>query len=157
MRHAGSSIARRSTESSGVIARIAPGLLEATHVDPVPVAPPDPAAGSPSVLPRPSSVRRPPSSRQRQVPRRGGLNIVGPFESTTAEGEVARLLARALAHHGGLVSTTSFHADGQPGPVPWAHRDSGDHPFDTTLLVLRPEDVANFVIENGAGAFKGAT
>ena len=37
----------------------------------------------------------------------------------------------------------------------WAHGGKGDHPFDTTLLVLRPEDIANFVIDNGAAAFEG--
>jgi hypothetical protein len=87
--------------------------------------------------------------------RRGGLNVVAPFESTTREGDVARTLVTAWRRHGGSVSTTSYHADGRAGPIPWTHDDQGDHPFDTTLLVLRPEDIANFVIDQGSTAFDG--
>jgi hypothetical protein len=53
------------------------------------------------------------------------------------------------------VSTTSYHADGRKGPLEWTHRDRGNHPYDTTLLALSPEDLANFVIDNGAAAFEG--
>ena len=142
-------------ESTAEIARLAPGLLEATHVDVVPVA-----AGSPPAPPAPVERGRPLRGATKlaavaTVVRRGGLNIVAPFESTALEGEVARTVATALRRHGASISTSSYHADGRTGPVKWAHGGKGDHPFDTTLLVLRPEDIANFVIDNGAAAFEG--
>ena len=34
-------------------------------------------------------------------------------------------------------------------------RDRGDHPFDTTLLVLTCGDLANYVIDHGAASFEG--
>ena len=35
------------------------------------------------------------------------------------------------------------------GPLEWNHRDQGEHPFDTTLLVLTCDELANYVIDNG--------
>jgi glycosyltransferase involved in cell wall biosynthesis len=90
-----------------------------------------------------------------EVAQRGGLNVVGPFESTSAEGAVARILAAELRGHGTSVSTTSYHADGRRGTVAWNHRDQGNHPFDTTLLVLSCDDLANYVLDHGAASFEG--
>lgn len=143
---------RESTEEIG---RLAPGLLEARQVDgavaeEVPVvvsADPDERGRAVSVGTVPAKVAA--------VARRGGLNVVGPFESTLVEGDVARLLVSALRSHGVSVSTTPYHAEGRSGLVDWTHRDEGDHPFDTTLLVIAPKDLANYVIDNGAAAFEG--
>jgi GT2 family glycosyltransferase/tetratricopeptide (TPR) repeat protein len=141
-------------ESTAEIARIAPGLLQAGHLDMVPMSPAvtivagTPERGRPAQLVTPLRAVAP-------AARRGGINIVGPFEATSAEGAVARTLAAELHSHGVTVSTTSYHADGRPGPVEWHHRDQGNHPFDTTLLVLTCEDLANYVIDNGAAPFEG--
>jgi glycosyltransferase involved in cell wall biosynthesis len=141
-------------ESTGEITRIAPGLLEAGHLDMVPMSPSitvvsgRPERGRPAQLTAPQKAVAP-------VARRGGINIVGPFEATSGEGAVARMLATELHSHGIAVSTTSYHADGRPGPVEWTHRDQGNHPFDTTLLVLTCDDLANYVIDNGAAPFEG--
>ena len=141
-------------ESTGEIARIAPGLLEAGHVDVVPMAPAITIVSGTSERGRPARLT---TTLQAVAPvaRRGGINIVGPFEATSAEGAVARTVATELHSHGISVSTTSYHADGRPGPVEWAHGDRGDHPFDTTLLVLTCGDLANYVIDHGAASFEG--
>jgi GT2 family glycosyltransferase len=140
-----------SLEATAEIERLAPGLLEARHLDvpPETVAP----AAPPITRGRPKEVAKklPPVS---QVVRRRGLNVVAPFESTVREGDVARTLVTALRRHGGAVSTSSYHADGRAGPIEWKHEDQGDHPFDATLLVLRPQDIANFVIDRGSTAFE---
>ena len=106
-------------ESTEEIARLAPGLLEAGHVDVVPmptaitIVSGLPERGRPAQLATTVQAVAP-------VARRGGINIVGPFEATSAEGAVARTLATELHSHGIAVSTTSYHADGRRGPVEWA-------------------------------------
>jgi GT2 family glycosyltransferase/glycosyltransferase involved in cell wall biosynthesis len=146
-------------ESTAEIARIAPGLLEAGHLDMVPMAPAGSAQAATIVAGMPQRGRAAQLMAPLRVvapaPRRGGINIVGPFEATSAEGAVARTLATELHSHGIAVSTTSYHADGRPGPVEWAHRDQGNHPFDTTLMVLGCDDLANYVIDHGAAPFEG--
>jgi tetratricopeptide (TPR) repeat protein len=141
-----------SLEATAEIGRLAPGLLEARHFDAPPEVVATPAA-APITRGRPKEVAKklPPVA---QVVRRGGLNVVAPFESTVREGDVARALVTALRRYGGTVSTSSYHADGRAGPIEWTHEDEGDHPFDATLLVLRPEDIANFVIDRGSTAFE---
>lgn len=145
----------RTLEATTVqINRLAPGLLEAEHVDlatPVVVAP---AAWSPYDLVRDSRSRA--TARPvRERAQRGGVNVVGAFESSSLEGEIARCIASALASHNYPVSTTSYDADGRSEAVAWAHRDAGDHPYDTTLLVMSPEDLTNYVMDNGAASFEG--
>jgi tetratricopeptide (TPR) repeat protein len=146
--------ARSLEESTLEIGRLAPGLLEAEHVDLV-----VPPSSGPPVAAAPERGRRPPMAATLRavapVPRRGGINIVGPFESTSVEGAVARTLATELHRHGTAVSTMSYHADGRRGPLEWTHGDQGDHPFDTTLLVLTGDDLANYVIDHGAASFEG--
>jgi GT2 family glycosyltransferase/tetratricopeptide (TPR) repeat protein len=141
-------------ESTGEINRLAPGLLDAAHIDAAIIAPEGPLA-SPGVIER-GRQRRPVTSMApvAPLPRRGGVNIVGPFSSSGVEGAVARQLATALRGQGVSVSTTSYLAEGRPGPMTWSHRDGGDHPFETTLLVLSPVDLANYVIDNGASSFE---
>jgi GT2 family glycosyltransferase len=141
-------------ESTGEIARIAPGLLDAGHVDAVPLSPAITIVSGTSERGRPAQLT---TAVQPVAPvaRRGGINIVGPFEATSAEGAVARLLATEFHGHGVAVSTTSYHADGRAGPVEWTHRDKGDHPFDTTVLVLTCDALANYVIDHGAAPFEG--
>ena len=140
-------------KSTAEIGRIAPGILEASHVDPVATD-----AGIMPVSSVPTERGRRTSSAQPQrvaaVPRRGGINIVGAFEATSVEGEIARALANTLGSHGLSVSTTSYHSDGKPGPLEWTHHDEGDHPFDTTLFVLSPSDLTNFVFDHGAASFE---
>jgi len=143
--------------STAEINRLAPGLLEAAPIDGVAaVAEPGPLRIISGPIERGRPTRLAPKLVSvASAPRRGGINIVGPFESTSAEGAVARMLAGALRGHGVSVSTTSYHADGRKGPMAWTHRDRGNHPYDTTLLALSPENLANFVIDNGAAAFEG--
>jgi GT2 family glycosyltransferase len=141
-------------ESTEVIARLAPGLLEAGNLDMVPMAPSIAIVSGTPERGRPAQLA-PALQAVAPVARRGGINIVGPFEATSAEGAVARTLATEWHSHGLSVSTTSYHADGRRGPLGWTHRDEGNHPFDTTLLVLTCEDVANYVIDNGAASFEG--
>ncbi|TAN30989.1 glycosyltransferase [bacterium] len=141
-------------QSTEEVSRIAPGLLEASHADPV-VANVEiaPVGSVPIERGRRGSTSLPPQ-RVAAVTRRGGINIVGAFESTSVEGDIARALANTLGSHGMSVSTTSYHSDGQPGLLEWTHHDEGDHPFDTTLLVLSPQDLTNFVFDHGAACFE---
>jgi hypothetical protein len=148
--------ARSLEESTEEIARLAPGLLEAGHVDMVPVirvAPSTPVVSRAPERGRPAQLALT-LGAVAPVVRRGGINVVGSFEGTSIEGAVARTLARELSGHGISVSTTSYHADGRRGPLEWSHRDRGDHPFDTTLLVLTCDDLANYVIDHGAASFE---
>ncbi len=146
-------------ESAKEIARLAPGLLEASHVDPA-------IAGQRSTLisavgaerkdlPNPTRPKMAKMLKVSPMVQRGGVNIVAPFESTTVEGYVARAFASTLSSHGVSVSTYSYYADGRKGPVRWTHRDDGDLPFDKTLFVLAPEDLGNFVMDNGVAPFEG--
>jgi GT2 family glycosyltransferase/tetratricopeptide (TPR) repeat protein len=141
-------------ESTGEIARLAPGLLDAGHVDMEPLSPSITISVATPERGRPAQLATTPKAVA-PLARRGGINVVGPFEATSAEGAVARTLATELHSHGISVSTTSYHADGRRGPLEWRHRDRGDHPFDTTLLVLTCDDLANYVIDNGAASFEG--
>lgn len=84
----------------------------------------------------------------------GGINVIGPFESSDRHGHVARAVATALRGENYPVSTTSYHAGGRPGVVEWQHRDAGDFPFDTSLFVMSPEDLSNFAIDLGAKPFE---
>jgi glycosyltransferase involved in cell wall biosynthesis len=142
---------RESTEEIG---RLAPGLLEADHVDAAPSEPVKPSLSPPPERGRSAHLATRVTAVA-EVARRGGINVVAPFESTSAHGAVARSLAAELSSHGTSVSTTSYQADGRRGPVAWTHRDTGDHPFDTTLLVLSCDDLANYVLDHGAASFEG--
>jgi GT2 family glycosyltransferase len=141
-------------ESTREIARVAPGLLEAGHLDLVPMSEASPIVSGPPERGRPAQLT-PTAAPVAPVARRGGINIVGPFEATSAQGAVARLLATEWHSHGIAVATTSYHADGRPGPVEWLHGDQESHAFDTTLLVLSCDDLANYVIDHGAAPFEG--
>jgi GT2 family glycosyltransferase len=141
-------------ESTEEIARLAPGLLDAGHVDVVPLSPSSPVVPGSPERGRPAQLAAHVKAVT-PVARRGGINIVGPFEATSTEGAVARALATELHSHGLAVSTASYHADGRRGPLEWAHRDQGNHPFDTTLMVLTCDDLANYVIDHGASSFEG--
>lgn len=172
---------RELEETNGEISRLAPGLLEASPHDhgdvghalvatlePTPTPPREvsvtpalavaPSPDLPSV-PRLEQATRLSHSTTRgavaSITARGGLNLVGPFEAVSSYGVVARRLATTLARSGVAVSTTSYHADGRLGPVPWTHYGEGDHPFETTLLVMAPPDIANFVMDHGVSAFEG--
>ena len=142
------------SEALEEVHRIAPGMLEAEHED---IDTPDtPSAGTSE-----RSAARGRSLERAAAPivvaqsvRRGGVNIVGPFESESFYGETARSIATWLEDSGVAVSTTTYQADGRAGRREWVGRGTDDCPFDTTVLVLSPEDVANFVIDNGAAAFE---
>jgi len=140
--------------SNEEIRRLAPGLLDAVHVTSTHHAVPDVDATTASRAARQSARKRSLMVLAPQ-PRPGGVNIVGPFESTSLEGDVARIVATALRSRGVAVSTTSYHADGRNGTRPWDHRDEGDQPFETTLLVMSPDDLVSYVLDNGAGPFGG--
>jgi len=140
-------------EADEQIGRLAPGLLEAHHVDIV-VANEVAPVGVSSFIERGRFASVAPASRVAAVVRRGGINIVGPFEGTSAEAHVARTLAAALSNHGVKVSTTSYQSNGRLSSEEWTHPDDGDHPFNTSLLVISPEEMASFVMDNGASAFE---
>ena len=123
-------------ESTEEIARLAPGLLDAGHVDVVPLSP------SSAVVPGSTERGRPAQLAAKvkavtPVARRGGINIVGPFEATSTEGAVARTLATELHSHGIVVSTavlpcgrpagtTGVGASG-PREPPLRHHAHGAH------------------------------
>ncbi len=85
--------------------------------------------------------------------RRGGLNIVGPFEGTSVEADMARRLAAALRERGVPLSTTSYHRDDRDFELPWSHRGPSDFPFDVNLLVVHPDHMTDFVLDSGPGLF----
>jgi GT2 family glycosyltransferase/tetratricopeptide (TPR) repeat protein len=87
--------------------------------------------------------------------RRGGLNIVGPFEGTSVEADVARRMASALRRGGVPISTTSYHRDERDRGAPWCHRDPSNFPFDMNLLVVHPDQMTDFVLDSGPGLFEG--
>jgi GT2 family glycosyltransferase/tetratricopeptide (TPR) repeat protein len=143
--------------STQEIGRLAPGLLDAAPSVGVEVADNVPVLATP-----PTPVERgrrlardTPTKTVASITARGGVNIVGPFEAVSAYGLVARRLATALARGGGAISTTSYHAGGRAGPVPWTHYGDGDLPFETTLLVVAPDDLADFVMDHGVDAVQG--
>lgn len=138
-------------EADEQIGRLAPGLLEARHVDAVDEAAP---AIMTSFIEGGRSMSVAAAPRVAALACRGGVNIVGSFEGTSAEAHVARTLAAALNSHGVRVSTTTYHSNGRSGSEEWTHRDDGEYPFDTTLLVISPEELTSFVMDNGASAFE---
>lgn len=158
------------------IARLAPALLSALDRsdDPSRAAPPAdgpprlatdvggsvPHAGETSGSLAGASALRSSYSRRAVAttkyaprPRPGGVNLVGPFESLGVYGVVARSLSTLLARHGVAVSTSSYNGSGRAGRVGFAHRGPRDHPFDTTVLVMAPEDLVNFVMDEGVEPF----
>ena len=87
--------------------------------------------------------------------RRGGLNIVGPFEGSSVEADVARRMAHALLNSGVPLATTSYHRDDRDRGEPWTHRGQSDFPFDVNLLVVHPDHMTDFVLDSGPGLFEG--
>ncbi len=143
-------------ESTDEIGRIAPGLLEATQVEHIPETRAAFLSGTVDLTDRGRRSQMVTAlPKVASVARRGGVNVVGPFESNSVYGQMSRAIASEFRSHGGLVSTTSYHSDGQRGPLRWTHSDDGDYPFDTTLMVLAPDDLANFIMDNGAAPFEG--
>ncbi|HEY1762658.1 MAG TPA: hypothetical protein VGG17_08715, partial [Acidimicrobiales bacterium] len=145
--------------STQEIGRLAPGLLDAPAPEVVEVIDEIPAEAAASATPPLERGRRltrdSTTKAVASITARGGVNIVGPFEAVGAYGLVARRLATSLARGGGAISTTSYHAGGRVGAVPWTHYGDGDHPFETTLLVIAPDDLADFVMDHGVDAFEG--
>ncbi len=142
------------SESSEQIARFAPGLLEAQHVERE-----APATDATPTAPIPTKVVR--AARERvsltslRVPAlRGGVNIVGSFTGTSIDAEIARTIARALVASGYGVSTTDYNSDGRTGPVAWSHVDAGDQPYGTSLFVIAPEDMGNYAMDCGTAGFE---
>ena len=136
------------------IGRLAPGLLEADHADLVTTAVDQDPARTISVQRGRAPRARSPLAVVRAHVQRGGVNIVGDFRSSSIEGEIARSIARALTASGYPTSTTDYSSDGETGPVEWTQRDAGDYPYLTTLLVIRPEDLGNYVMDRGASQFE---
>ena len=172
----------RRRESEEELARLAPTLSEvlggssplsgisvpATATATAAVAPAGPsprpvlrpASQRPSIRPSPPPPARPVTRRTVTVPvaehpRRGGVNVVGPFEGTGREADVARAVVGALRTGGTEVSTTSYHRETRDAKVDFAHLDAGDYPFDVNLLVLHPDDLTDFVLDYGPASFDG--
>jgi GT2 family glycosyltransferase/tetratricopeptide (TPR) repeat protein len=160
--------ARRAAEEE--VERLAPSLLPALAGRP-PVAvsgaaaPPAGSSAAASAAPRTPVVRSGESatptregSRVRvldvaRTTRRGGLNVVGPFEGTSAEADMVRRLAAVLRERGIPLSTTSYHRDDRDFELPWSHRGPSDFPFDVNLLVVHPDHMTDFVLDSGPGLF----
>lgn len=136
------------------INRLAPELLNSSHSDP----PPTQLRAAP-IITSMSRIQRVPelSTSLPKVdpsPRRHGVNVVGPFEADSAEGEVARSVSSALREIGVPVSTTTYDPDRRSGPVRWEHTDAGDYPFETTILTVAPERVGDYVMDCGRPVFE---
>lgn len=147
-------------ETLAAVTRVAPALFDECPDDEV-VVDEIPLTTSTTTTPRTSSrIER--GRRASVAPTlavatritRGGINVIAPFESSDRHGHVARAIVEALGGANFPVSTTSYHAGGRAGVVEWRHRDAGDLPFDTSLLVMSPEDLANFAIDMGATPFE---
>jgi hypothetical protein len=152
------------------IGRLAPTLLAALVGMSRPMAGADAAAATsratrspPAVSTRPAAgsttslqpTRKDLATVLRAAPttKPGGLNIVGPFEGTSVEADVARRLAAALRTGDVQMSTTSYHRDGRDLGSAWTHRGPSDFPFDVNLLVLHPDHMTDFVLDSGPGLF----
>ena len=167
--------ARRTSEEE--IGRLAPNLLsvlarpgpqaDTATENLVPSAPRQPASRPPAgaVVPpsREIAAAAPVPHRTGSVrfldvaptTRRGGLNIVGPFEGSSVEADVARRMASALRRGGVPISTTSYHRDHRDRGEPWTHRGPSDFPFDVNLLVVHPDQMTDFVLDCGPALFQG--
>jgi GT2 family glycosyltransferase/tetratricopeptide (TPR) repeat protein len=152
------------------IGRLAPTLLAALVGMSRPTAGADAATGTSKATRSPAAVSsRPPTGsttspqptrkdsatvlRAAPTTKRGGLNILGPFEGTSVEADVARRLAAALRTGDVPMSTTSYHRDGRDLESAWTHRGPSDFPFDVNLLVLHPDQMTDFVLDSGPGLF----
>ncbi len=160
----------RST-SEEEIGRLAPMLIPAMAAPPVPVTPPVPVAAQTDVLlptepaigPGDADGTPPAPTRRDRVrvlgaaatTKRGGLNIVGPFEGTGVEADLSRRLATALRASGVPLSTTSYHRDDRDLGTPWDHDSRSDFPFDVNVLVVHPDQMTDFVLDSGPGLFGG--
>jgi len=130
----------------------APGPGMGTSTRSAAEAPSQPATtGAPTRQP----TRKDSTPMLRAAPRttRGGLNIVGPFEGTSVEADVARRLAAALRTGDVPMSTTSYHRDDRDLGSAWSHRGPSDFPFDVNLLVLHPDQMTDFVLDSGPDLF----
>lgn len=136
------------------VSRIAPGILDAEHFENS-ISISEPQISVPRAVGTRSSPQRQTIARVASVASRGGVNIVGPFRSDQLYGQVARNIAFAARQAGLAVSTTNFGLGGSQMSGEGILSDDGDHPYDATLMVLPPEELANFVIENGMAAFEG--
>ncbi len=157
----------RRAASVAEIGRLAPGLAALLASGVVPEAPEaEPPVASISPLPVAVAEERrgaAPRSQARHIAmwevaataRRGGLNVVAPFEGTSAESDAARRLVTALRAERVAVSTTSYHWDRRDVTERWDHRDAGDFPYEVNLLVLSPDRMTDFVLDNGPASFEG--
>ena len=136
------------------VSRLAPGIWDA-----IPSVPPSaPVHEAPVQALRPTPATKAPRTKVGRIsptPRRGGINLVGPFESSGLYGDIARSLCADLVHQRTSLSTTAYHADGRVGAHPFTPRDAGDLPFDTTLLIMSPGDVIDYVLDVGSEAYQG--
>ncbi len=162
-----------SFDEIGRLAPELPGLLsgasatDATAVE-TPAAPtPIPGTAAPSAAARTAAAPTPSATHPRSAlrsitaiaadpsPRRGGLNVVAPFEGTSPESDAARRLVQVLADDGLHVSATPYHWDSRDTTVEWTYPDAGTFPYEVTLLVLAPEQLVDFVLDNGPTSFEG--
>jgi hypothetical protein len=143
-----SALTGTSRPSMGTVA--ATGTNAATRL-PAPV-PSRPATGSTTCL-QPTRKDSAVVLRAAPTTKRGGVNIVGPFEGTSVEADVARRLASALRAGDVAIATTSYHRDHRDLGSAWSHHGSSDFPFDVNLLVVHPDDMTDFVLDSGPGLF----
>jgi GT2 family glycosyltransferase/tetratricopeptide (TPR) repeat protein len=153
------------------IGRLAPTLLSALVGTSQPTMGAVAAAGTGRVTRFPAAAPSRPARRTTSSPqpipnelagmlraapttKRGGLNIVGPFEGTSVEADVVRRLASALRAGKVPISTTSYHRDPRDLGSDWSHRGSSDFPFDVNLLVVHPDQMTDFVLDSGPDLFR---
>jgi GT2 family glycosyltransferase/tetratricopeptide (TPR) repeat protein len=130
-------------------ALVATGPSKTTRSAAVPSRP----ARASSAAPQPTRKDFATVLRVAPTTKRGGLNIVGPFEGTSVEADVARRLAAALRTGDVPISTTSYHRDDRDLGSAWSHCGPSDFPFDVNLLVLHPDQMTDFVLDCGPGLF----
>jgi GT2 family glycosyltransferase/tetratricopeptide (TPR) repeat protein len=154
------------------IRRLAPTLLSVLVDATRPTMRTDTIPGRNTSTSPPAVVLSPPATRSTPSPqptraestrvlraapttRRGGVNIVGPFEGASVEADVARRLAVALRAGGVPISTTSYHRDDRDLGSAWSQRGPSDFPFDVNLLVVHPDQITDFVLDSGPALFDG--
>ncbi len=149
-------------EMPGATAQAGPPSLGGTGTEPVAAgassatlgdAPP--SAGRETVLVAPTRAGHARVLHSAVTTRRGGLNIVGPFEGSSVEADVARRVAGALRARGLPLSTTSYHRDDRDLRSQWSHSGPSNFPFDVNLLVVHPDHMTDFILDSGPGLFNG--
>jgi glycosyltransferase involved in cell wall biosynthesis len=89
------------------------------------------------------------------MPDAAGLNIVGYFRAEVGVGEAARLLTAAVDRTGVPYVTIPYERTRSRQEHPFDATADGEARFDTTILCVNADQVANFASDAGRGFFDG--